>query len=264
VGSGWARLPGYFLSQHPQRTPGWHAHRRGRLTASTAGKTSGLSPYDHSREAKMKLARQILGLEPPLVPNAAMVYGNDGEAPLRRWFEERLALAGRRKVVIREAGLAVPDTATWVGASCDGEIWRAAGTWSDSEMTSNEIVEFKRPRKMYPELLERQQRGALTGPKIRVDHYAQMQLTAYITRKEYVWYVVAPGEGKDLSVKLCYTERLPLDVAFVEDELLPGMRSFYVEFMLPLITADPLLLRESILPHDNDDRTIKEEEEQSS
>lgn len=100
-----------------QRTPEWHAWRRGedlpdrtaRITASMLGQILGISPYGNAYDLWMELT----GRRPPKVSNRAMQRGIDLE-PLAR------------KAYIKRTGIHVVDvcvehpTIPWVAASLDG------------------------------------------------------------------------------------------------------------------------------------------------
>ena len=238
-----------FPTMHRELVRGWTIGR-GRITASIAAKVAGLSPWHYNnKESNTKLARKILGLDPPDPVNDDMRYGSENEPRIRRWFVEKyLPSIGVRRTVT-EVGLAVlaePDgKEERIGASLDGELfesdgWGPWGSDNNPGRVSTEAVEIKAPRRMYRPLIERA-KGLVPLPKpqdqIPIDHAVQIMLSGYITNKTHVWYVVAPRENP----KKVYVEKIEVDRSWVIHEILPKLDRFWDTYIQPLLDEDALL-----------------------
>ena len=253
---GWTYRPGYYLSTAPQGSPDWLRARVGRITASSAAAAAGNGDYPPTanKQSYELLARRLCGLEPPLRRTDDMEWGSKMEPSVRRWFQhvymrERLG----RVVDIREVGLAVPEHHQWLGASLDGEIFDSDGL-GNFDAVATEMLEIKAPRRLKPILLERGKPGYdLALKTLPRDHYYQMQLCMYVTRKQACWYVVWPRHVTDGVYY--HIERVPFDREWTEDVINGPLRQFYDDYIGPLQLADPLLL--PLLP------VLKEEEKEA-
>ena len=93
-----------------QRTPEWHAARKGKVTASIAAACLGLDKYT----SRKKAWRTILGREPEDTGNPHLARGVLFE-PKARWEYE--VLTGNTVV---ETGLWTHPECEWLAASVDG------------------------------------------------------------------------------------------------------------------------------------------------
>ncbi len=94
-----------------QRTEGWLAARKGKITASIAAACLGMSPHTSRQNA----LRVILGTEPESV-NDYMRWGVEHEADARDAYEVE---TGR---LVTPTGFWVHPTLPWLGASPDGLV----------------------------------------------------------------------------------------------------------------------------------------------
>jgi len=144
------------------------------------------------------------------------------EPILRTWY------ADLDKVAVQETGLLVPKWDDRLGSSPDGLVGDKG------------IVEFKAPRQLY-EAYEQHMERLATGWRpeplyhdhIQPRHYAQMQGTLTISRREWCDYVIY-----DSRTGMIYCERIPLNQPYWRDDLYPGIESFFTT-ALPLAQINP-------------------------
>tara|TARA_Y100000748_G_C15467564_1_gene477510 strand:- start:44 stop:727 length:684 start_codon:yes stop_codon:yes gene_type:complete len=95
-----------------QRTPAWHAARRGKLTASNVSAALGLSPYISRKTA----FRRAMGLDKKFVDNNATRWGAANE--------QNGVLAYKKTTgnAVEATGLHVHPTIAWLAGSPDGLV----------------------------------------------------------------------------------------------------------------------------------------------
>ena len=94
-----------------QRTPAWHAARKGKLTASNLGSALGLCPWTSRQQAY----NRAMGLE-RFVGNDATRWGTNNEA------NGILAYSAHTGNVVENTGLHVHPHTSWLAGSPDGLI----------------------------------------------------------------------------------------------------------------------------------------------
>jgi putative phage-type endonuclease len=142
-----------------QRTPQWHAARKGRITASIAAACLGLDPYKSPAWAW----RVVTGVEPDMDDNENLARGRAREPHARNVY------TARRGVQIYEAGLYVHPALRWLCASPDGLVGH------------NGLFEAKAPKKL-PDSLP-------------AAHEVQCRIQIACTSREWCDYLSYAGPG---------------------------------------------------------------------
>jgi len=193
-----------------QRTPEWHAARKGRVTASMVGAILGHSPHMDRDDAMRRMVRDWHDAPPEFTGNVATEYGT---------FHEEGALAEYRM----ETGNTVEAVGfipreDWAGCSPDGLVGLVGG------------VEIKCPfgkRKMQP--------GDAFKPLEEQPHYFdQVQFSLWVCERAW-WdfYQWAPGGFSKL-------ERVTPDAAW-RSRNLPKLRAFWEDFLAERENPEPHL-----------------------
>lgn len=187
-----------------QRTPGWHAQRKGRITASMVGAILGHSPWMNRNDAMRSMVRAWHGAESEFQGNVATQYGI---------FYEPHALAdfvAHTSARVEQVGFIMRED--WAGCSPDGLI------------SANGGLEIKAPYKFRhakPDDMPTPQ----FSPIAEQPHYLdQVQFSLWVTeRRWWEFWQWAP------YLKPAQ-ETVWLDQAW-QDENIPKLRQFYAEFV---------------------------------
>ena len=102
-----------------QRTPEWHAARRGRVTASMVGAILGHSPHMNRDDAMRRMVRDWHGAEPEFTGNVATEHGTFHEAGALAEYQMETGNA------VEAVGFVTRDE--WAGCSPDGLIGLVGG-----------------------------------------------------------------------------------------------------------------------------------------
>ncbi len=149
-----------------QRTPAWHAARRGKLTASNVGAALGLCPWTSRKTA----FNRAMGLD--------RFVGNDAT----RWGVENeqngiLAYMSHTGNLVEATGLHVHPTASWLAGSPDGLI----GTEG--------LLEVKCP------YWRKRDTGSRLHSSVPSHYYLQMNLCLEITKRAWCDFISWAPEG---------------------------------------------------------------------
>jgi putative phage-type endonuclease len=189
------------LTQTEQRTPEWHAQRRGRITASMVGAILGHSRWMSRADAMRKMVRDWHRAEPEFTGNAATEYGTFHEAHALADYE---AFTGHK---VELSGFIA--RADWAGCSPDGLIGENGG------------LEIKCPYR-----LRHTKEGEDTfHPLAEQPHYYdQVQFSLWVTDRIWwnFWQWAPYLEPRYESV--------PADTAW-QNENIPKLIQFYAEFV---------------------------------
>lgn len=197
-----------------QRTPGWHAQRKGRITASMVGAILGHSPWMNRNDAMRSMVRAWHGAESEFTGNVATQYGQ---------FHEPHALAdyiAQTGNSVEQVGFITRDD--WEGASVTREDW--AGCSPDGLIGLTGGLEIKCPYKFRhakPDDMPRPEFAFLVDQPQYVD---QVQFSLWVCERAF-WdfWQWAP----DLTPTL---ERVKPDAVW-RARSLPRLRQFHAEFL---------------------------------
>ena len=142
-----------------QRTPAWHAARRGKLTASNIGSVLGLCPWTSRLEA----LNRAMGLS-KFEGNDATRWGTAHES------DGILAYSAHTGNLVDQTGLHVHPTTTWLAGSPDGLV----GTEG--------IIEVKCP-------FYRKKDGTRVHKEVPLYYYMQMQMCLEITGRKWCDFI---------------------------------------------------------------------------
>ncbi len=148
-----------------QRTPQWHAARRGKLTASNVGAALGLCPWTSRQQAY----NRAMGLE-RFQGNDATRWGTDNEA------NGVLAYSAHTGNVVDATGLHVHPTTSWLAGSPDGLIGEAG------------LLEVKCP-------YWRKKDGTRVHQTVPAHYYMQINLCLEITKRQWCDFISWTPEG---------------------------------------------------------------------
>lgn len=209
----WKDCGTYFLNLSPQHSPDWFSQRIGRLTASNFAYAIKNSRFKTIEETALIVA----GIDAQFSESAkaAMAHGTKKEPEARDWY------CSTYKVEVEELGLAVPKWDNRIGASVDGNVIGTDG-----------IIEIKCPLKMYGPLMKRTQEVSSGKIFDKYDHshiwdghYCQMQGCMAILGKKWCDYIVYATESQNV-----YVERIPFNEDFWNQELYPGINTFFRDY----------------------------------
>lgn len=148
-----------------QRTPAWHAARRGKLTASNLGSALGLCPWTTRQQAY----NRAMGLE-RFVGNDATRYGTANEP------NGILAYSAHTGNVVDNTGLHVHPHTSWLAGSPDGLIG------------SEGMLEVKCP-------FWRKKDGSRVHKEIPSHYYLQMNLCLECSERNWCDFISWSPEG---------------------------------------------------------------------
>lgn len=194
-----------------QRTPEWHAARRGRLTGSNVGAALGLNPWKTPDDLIRSMVRDYHGAPSEFQGNVATEYGT---------MHEPLALMdffGKIGLHVQECGFFVHPEHDWLGASPDGLI------------NDDALIEVKCPYGL------RNKKGEELVFKTAAEqlHYlAQMHVEMACTgRVMNLFYQWAPNGDQIEEVPFCQDWW---------DENLPKLKAFHERFLSELDNPEHL------------------------
>lgn len=197
-------FPGYQNLPGDQRTPAWHANRKGKLTSTKIAAATGL---DNGFDSVEDIALEIQGLKKKIFSKEQLDRMNRGthlEPEARDYYRE---LTGNR---VTNIDFAVPNWDPRIGGSPDGLVGDEG------------ILEVKCPVKMYEPLInhyEMVEVGIFEPPPFYHDHvwkthYCQYQTMAAILGRKWCDYLVYCPADEEHPV---YLERFYFDYGFWDD-----------------------------------------------
>lgn len=192
-----------------QRTPQWHAARRGKLTASNVGAALGLCPWTSRQVAfdramgrdKFKGKRKKSPSPPPREDDPPPSTGNDAT----RWGTANepngiLAYTAHTGNIVNATGLHVHPLQSWIAGSPDGLI----GTEG--------LLEVKCP--YWPK-----KDGTRIHKEIPAHYYMQMAMCLETTKRQWCDFISWEPNGYEIY-RVTYDEEL-------HDKLLPHYLQFF-------------------------------------
>ena len=185
-----------------QRTPAWHAARRGKLTASNVGSALGLCPWTSRQQA----FNRAMGLD-KFIGNDATRWGTANES------NGILAYTAHTGNVVDATGLHVHNSTSWLAGSPDGLI----GTEG--------MLEVKCP-------YWRKKDGSRVHKEIPTHYYLQMQLCLEICERKWCDYISWSPEGYAIY-------RVTYDAA-LHDALMPHYLKFFASMSRMAKSPPPL------------------------
>lgn len=193
-------------SELKQRSPGWHAARKGRVTGSNVGAILGLDPNLGPDDVLRAMVREYHGAEREFKGNVATDYGNMHEAGAIAEFEMEF---GKE---VTETGFHPHPNLDWLGASPDGFV-------------ESDLIEVKCP-------YGKRDGGELKTLEEQPHYYAQIQIELYCTSaKRCYFYQWSP------HVTRC--EVVEPSESWIAEKL-PKLRLFYQRYLDELDNPDHL------------------------
>ena len=182
-----------------QRSPEWHAARKGLVTASIVGAVLGNSPYMTRADAMRRLVRDAIGAEPEFAGNVATEYGTANEAG---------ALIDYRLETTHEVeAVGFLTREDWAGASPDGLIGDVGG------------IEIKCPYSL------RHEDAPVPFKRLedQPHYYDQVQFSLWVAQREWWHFFQWAPKGTKLEV-------VEPDMDW-QDACLPVLRQFHAELL---------------------------------
>ena len=187
------------------------------------------------------LVKSIMGYQEKFVSTPAMKWGRDNEEKARRkYIQEREAVG--EKMSVRETGLTLCPTMSYIGASADGYVTcHSVDTCCCGALEikcpfsiNNESVVHLTPQEIAERFgnkfcLGKGEDGTL---RLRTSHmyYAQVQGEMAVMELEWCDFVVYSGD-------VVFVERIWFDLDYWFDILLPKLKSFYVHIAHEMLSG---------------------------
>lgn len=181
-----------------QRSPEWHAARKGRVTASMVGGILGLAPYQTRADVMRRMVRDALGAPAEFTGNIATDYGERNEAGAKA---EYMMLTGNK---VEDVGF-IPFE-DWAGCSPDGLIGADGG------------VETKCPFSL------RDDDKAFKPLSDQPHYYGQIQFSLACTGRKWWHFFQWSPKHYDLA------PTVHVDPEW-QAENMPRLRQFHAEFL---------------------------------
>lgn len=195
------------MTNHEQRTEGWHEQRVGRVTGSVVGAILGLAPYMTRADVLRSMVRAYHGAEREFTGNVATQWGTANESGAVVDYE-------------LETGNSVQDAYfvpfdDWLGASPDGYIG------------DDGLLEVKCPFG-----IRQQENPAFKSISEQPHYYAQIQIQLYCCGRSWCDFWQWTPHGTNL-------ERVDYDPDWINENL-PALRQFHAEYLSEIDTPEHL------------------------